>query len=176
MSDQDVTVPAATIRRASGADLAQLESLPFSAGLQTKHGERLDRQDRDEVLYVVACQDDAIIGHLLLKWDCPEDPHVRSLIPPCAEVEDFVVAPDRRGAGIGGRMLEFAGSQCMLRGVRRLGIAAGNGNPAARTMYERRGFVPVPGSTHRVFWQAIDESGREIEDHEDCIYLIKELS
>jgi GNAT superfamily N-acetyltransferase len=144
--------------------------------LRSKHGERLDRQERDEVLYLLAVQNERIIGHLLLKWDCPEDLHVRDLIPSCAEVEDFVVAPDKRGAGVGSRMLDFAGLQCVQRGTTRLGIAVGIGNPAAQSLYERRGFTLVPGSLHRVTWQAIHESGREIEEHEDCRYLTKELS
>jgi GNAT superfamily N-acetyltransferase len=176
MNRSPESAPAFVIRPATRSDLAQLEALPYSAGLRSKHGERLDRQERDEVLYLLAVQNERIIGHLLLKWDCPEDLHVRSLIPTCAEVEDFVVAPEKRGAGVGSRMLDFAGSQCVERGTSRLGIAVGIGNPAAQSLYERRGFTLVPDSLHRVTWQAIDESGRENAEFEDCRYLVKELS
>jgi GNAT superfamily N-acetyltransferase len=153
-----------------------LETLPFSAGLISKHRDRFERQQRDEVLYILATQGPDIIGHLLLKWDGPSHPHVRALISACSEVEDFVVAPDMRGRGVGSEMLAYAGSQCLKRGVTRLGIAVGNENPSARRLYERRGFVPVPGSEHRVSWLAQGESGREVREYEDCVYLVKNLA
>lgn len=163
------------LRLATEADLASLEALPFSAGLPSKHRERYDRQQRDDVVYVLASIGDSIIGHLLLKWNCPSDPHVRALIPLCAEVEDFVVAPELRGLGVGSEMLAYAGSESLERGVTRLGIGVGVENPSARSLYERRGFVLVPGSEHRVSWLTRDDSGREIREHEDCVYLVKDL-
>jgi hypothetical protein len=75
------------LRQATESDLPLLEALPFSAGLRFKHCDRFERQQRDDVIYVVAVAGEEIVGHLLLKWDCPSDPHVRALIPPCAEVE-----------------------------------------------------------------------------------------
>lgn len=163
------------LRMATEADLPTLEALPFSSGLPSKHRDRFERQQRDEVLYVLASLGDRIIGHLLLKWDCPSDPHVRALVPPCAEVEDFVVAPDLRGQGIGSEMLTNAGSQSLERGGTRLGIGVGVENPSARWLYERRGFVLVPGSEHRVSWLSPDASGREVREYEDCVYLVRKL-
>ena len=164
------------LRPATGADLQKLEALPFSAGLPTKHRDRFERQQRDEVLYVLATVGDEIIGHLLLKWDAPSDSHVRVAVPPCAEVEDFVVAPHLRGRGIGSEMLAFAGVRSVERSVTRLGIAVGVENPSARALYERRGFVLVPGSEHRVSWLAPGEAGRDIQEHEECVYLVKDLA
>lgn len=164
------------LRQAKEADLPALEALPFSGGLSSKHRDRFERQQRDEVVYVLATVEDEVIGHLLLKWDAPSDPHVRVLVPPCAEVEDFVVAPHLRGQGIGSEMLAFAGTQSLKRGVDRLGIGVGIENLSARALYERRGFVLVPGSEHRVSWLAKDGAGREVRQHEDCVYLIKDLA
>lgn len=176
MNDLGQSVDDLHLRPATERDMPELEALPFSAGLASKHQDRFERQQRDEVLYVLAVRGADIIGHLLLIWDCPSHPHVRALVPSCSEVEDFVVAPHLRGMGIGSQMLECASMQSLERGVTRIGIAVGVGNPSARSLYERRGFVLVPGSEHRVSWLAREGSGRQIREYEDCLYLVKELS
>lgn len=176
MSDPGRRADQVHLRRVTGADIPKQEALPFSAGLRSKHRDRYERQQHDEIIYLLALQSERIVGHLLLKWDCPSDPHVRALIPPCAEVEDFVVAPEMRGLGIGSEMLAYAGSQCLKHGVTRLGIAVGNENPSARSLYERCGFVYLPGSEHCVSWLARDESGREVREYEDCVYLVRDLA
>ena len=97
------------------------------------------------------------------------------MIPSCAEIEDFVVEPGQTGQGVGSAMLEFAVELCRERGEARLGLAVGKENPHAWGLYERRGFVLVPESDHRVTWLARDADGREFEEHDDCVYLIKAL-
>lgn len=164
------------IRAASRADIPPLVALPFSGGLSAKHRDRIERQDRGEALYLLALLGDRIIGHLLLKWNGSEHEFVRRRVPSCAEVEDFVVDPGLRGRGVGGALLDAADTQCRERGVTRLGLAVGLGNPSARAIYEHRGYVLVPGSEHRVSWLQPDPTGREVEAHEDCVYLVKELS
>ncbi len=164
------------LRLASDGDVPALKALPFSGGLPGKHAGRLARQGRDEAGYLLAVSDGAIIGHLLLKWDCPEDAAVRALVGPCAEIEDFVVDPALTGRGVGSAMLEHASGLCRERGETRLGLAVGVGNTYARGFYERRGFILVPHSEHRVTWLFLDPSGRHIEDGEDCVYLVKELA
>jgi GNAT superfamily N-acetyltransferase len=164
------------LRLAQDADEPSLRALPFSSGMPGKHRQRLDRQARGEASYLLAGDARMIIGHLLLKWDCPEDSLVRALVRTCAEIEDFVVDPALTGRGIGSAMLEFAAGLCRDRGETRLGLAVGLENPYAREFYERRGFVPVPASAHRVTWLAPTPSGQEIEEAEECIYLEQELS
>ena len=101
----------------------------------------------------------------------------RSQVPACAEIEDFTVASSHsQRQGIGSAMLERAAALCRERGESRLGLGVGQDNPDARRLYERRGFRLVPGSAHRATWLAPDGHGGEIEEHEDCVYLLKELS
>ncbi|MBA2776545.1 MAG: GNAT family N-acetyltransferase [Chloroflexia bacterium] len=164
------------LRLATEADLAELKALPFSGGLPSKHDSRYARQLAGEVVYLLALIDDEIVGHLLLKWNGPEHPRVRSLAPSCAEIEDFVVKAALRGRGIGSAMLDHAATLCLNRGVTRLGLGVGLGNPTAHDLYERRGFALVPNSEHRVTWLAPDSHGREFEEHDDCVYLLTELS
>ncbi len=164
------------IRAALESDVPRLEALPFSAGLRSKHRERLARQVAGQVKYILAVDEGWIIGHLILKWNCPEHPDLRRLIPSCAEIEDFVVAPDQRSGGVGSAMLEFAARECHKHRETRLGLAVGKENPHAWGLYERRGFVLVPESDHRVTWLARDLTGHEVEEFEDCVYLMKELA
>ncbi len=164
------------IREAAHADIPHLLALPFSGGLSLKHQDRIERQGRDEARYLLAVRGGRIIGHLLLKWDGPFDERVRKLVPACAEVEDFVVAPEWRGQGAGGALLTAADERCRERGVQWIGLSVGLENPSARAIYEHRGYVPVPGSEHRVSWLQPDGSGGEVEAHEDCVYLVKDLA
>jgi GNAT superfamily N-acetyltransferase len=161
------------IRPAIEADLSILEDLPFSAGLKSKHAERLDRQAQDQAVYVMAEFGGVIVGHLLLKWDCPSAPELRAVAPPCAEVEDFVVQPDLRSQGIGSRMLTFADDLCRARGVSHIGLGVGLENPSARTIYEHRGYILVPDSRHLVTWPQLDAEGNPETGSEWCVYLVK---
>ena len=177
MSGQrSLPVESLQIRAAFHADIAELVALPFSGGLPSKHLDRVERQGRGEALYLLALIDDRIIGHLLLKWNGPDAVDVRRLVPSCAEIEDFVVAPALRGRGVGSALLEAADDRCRERGIPVLGLAVGLGNPFARAIYEHRGYALVPGSKHRVTWLQPDGMGRKVEGHEDCVYLVKELS
>lgn len=162
------------LRLARDADVPSLMALSFSGGLPGKHAGRLARQRDDEAGYLLAVADGAIIGHLLLKWDCPEHAAVRPLVGSCAEIEDFVVDSGLTGRGVGSAMLEHVARLCRERGELRLGLAVGVGNTHARGFYEHRGFVFVPGSVHRVTWLFHDPSGRHMEEGEDCVYLVKE--
>lgn len=176
MSKSGSTVDNLELRPARDADVPSLIALPFSGGLPGKHANRLARQDRDEARYLVAVVDDQIIGHLLLKWDCPEDATVRPLVGSCAEVEDFVVDPALTGRGVGSAMLDHAARLCRARGETRLGLAVGLEITYARGFYERRHFWLVHLSKHCATWLARDPSGREIEEGEDCVYMVKELA
>jgi GNAT superfamily N-acetyltransferase len=164
------------MRPATEFDLPQLEALPFSGGLPSKHRDRLLRQLGGQAVYVLAKQEVEIVGHLLLKWDCPEDRHVRTITASCAEIEDFVVKPALRRQGIGSAMLDHAARLCLDRGIANLGLGVGLGNPDARALYERRGFALVPESDHRVTWTARDAQGHEFKEHDDCVYLVKDLT
>ncbi len=176
MSQERTAPEGLKVRVARRLDLTELLALRFSAGLPGKHEVRLDRQTRGEAAYILAVREGRIIGHLLIKWDCPEEPEIQRLVASCAEIEDFVVDPELTGQGVGSTMLEYAAGCCRQRSESRLGLAVGNENHHARGLYERRGFVMVPGSAHRVTWLTQDHAGQPIEEGEDCVYLVKELA
>lgn len=165
-----------TIRPLAADELAQLERAPWSSGLKEKHRQRFQRQGEGKVVYLIFWQGDTPVGHLLLKWSGPHDPHVASRITDCAEIEDFVVRQDLRSQGIGRRVLEHAAALTRERGMARLGLSVGLDNPRARALYERVGFTQADVGTVVVRWQGPTPDGGKRWYEQQCIYLVKELA
>ncbi|MBA2277769.1 MAG: GNAT family N-acetyltransferase [Chloroflexia bacterium] len=163
------------IRLATNVDLSALMAAPWSSGLPEKHRDRFERQVRGETAYLLAEVDGAIIGHLLLKWDGPSDEPVRSLLPPCVEIEDFVVELELRSRGIGAMLLAHAAKMTRERGLTRLGLAVGIGNTRARSLYERSGFTAADIPEFDVRWQYRAPDGSLRWEGERCIYMVKVL-
>lgn len=59
---------------------------------------------------------------------------------PAALLEDLVVAPDRRGLGIGGALLEAARAVARTAGCTRITLLTDADNAAAKRLYARCGF------------------------------------
>ncbi|MEO1015483.1 MAG: GNAT family N-acetyltransferase [Pseudomonadota bacterium] len=60
-----------------------------------------------------------------------------------AIIEDFVVSPDHRGAGLGRALLDAIFAEAERRGAGRLLLETGRGNAAAQKLFERAGFAPM---------------------------------
>ena len=60
---------------------------------------------------------------------------------PVATLEDLVVAPAARGAGLGSRLLEAAIEHARQRGCLRLTLLTDGDNVEAQRLYKRQGFV-----------------------------------
>lgn len=163
------------IRWARAVDLPVLTSAPWTAGLPEKHGERLGRQEHGDAAYLLAVLDGCIVGHLLLKWDGPCGAPLRSTLPPCAEIEDFVVAPEHRSRGIGAGLLAHAARITADRGLTRLGLGVGVDNHRARTLYERSGFMIQDVPEFDVRWQYRTPDGEMAWGSERCLYMVKPL-
>lgn len=58
-----------------------------------------------------------------------------------ALLEDLVVAPAHRGAGLGGQMIAHALTEARAAGCRRVTLLTDRDNAGARRFYTRRGFV-----------------------------------
>jgi GNAT superfamily N-acetyltransferase len=153
-----------------------LETVPWSAGLPAKHRARFARQQLGEVVYLIAWTAQIPIGHMLIHWTGPQHEPIASRLAGCAEIEDFVVRPDLRSRGIGRRMLAVAEDLARQRGLRRLGLGVGLGNPRARALYEAVGYHDSGLGVYVVRWQYIGRDGHTHWDQESCIYLVKELT
>ena len=164
------------IRLATHDDLPAFLSLEWSAGLPSKFADRLMMQDAGQVEYPIALIDGTIVGYLLLKWNGPEEPLLKAKLPQCAEIEDFAVAGELQGQGIGTELLAFADERARLYGEERIGLGVGILNDGARALYERSGFREMPLSEHKVTWLAPRGDGQPAVESETCVYMMKDLA
>jgi GNAT superfamily N-acetyltransferase len=70
-------------------------------------------------------------------------------VAPYAVIEDFYLAPQLRGHGVGIRMLEYACARAEGRGSQFIQAALRPGEQAARRLYQQFGFSDAPQSLWR---------------------------
>ena len=58
-------------------------------------------------------------------------------------VDGLFVAPQARGRGVGSALLEAVLREARWRGLDEVRLAVADGNPRARALYERHGFLPA---------------------------------
>lgn len=70
---------------------------------------------------------------------------LRPLAPGAAELKRMYVVPDWRGRGVSGAVLSALEQAAVARGWRTLRLETGPAQVAAIRLYERSGYVPIPG-------------------------------
>jgi GNAT superfamily N-acetyltransferase len=70
-------------------------------------------------------------------------------VAPYAAIEDFYLAPQLRGRGVGTRMLDYACARAEGRGSKFIQAALGPQESAARRLYQQFGFSDSPRSVWR---------------------------
>lgn len=157
------------VRRATDPDLLGLLSVKPDEIL---HRERLSRQERGEVTYLIAGDSrHPILGYVLLKWrgDERHDQH--------PVLEDLLVRPEFRGRGIGTRLLLHAEALCRERGVSRLGLGVNpTENPRALALYERLGYRDSGEPPHFDVYAYTDEYGQRRLYEDWTLFLVKDLT
>ena len=149
-------------------------ALPY--GPPEKHAERLERQRRGLVTYLIAWDQDLPVGHALLKWGGAEEQHIASALEgSCPDVEDLLVLAAYRSRGVGTQMLQAAELLVRERGFRCLGLSVDVRNPRAQALYERLGFRDAGLGPHDERGEYVDRDGQVTTWEETCIYLIKTL-
>ena len=79
---------------------------------------------------------------------------------PVALLDEMYVAPEARGAGVGGAIVERLVAECRRDGVSAIEINVDEGDVDARRFYERHGFSPTEaGSTERALYYWRELSG-----------------
>jgi GNAT superfamily N-acetyltransferase len=164
------------VRPLGESEVERLIGAPWPGGRPERHRDRLARQRRGEVLYLVGWLANDPVGHLLLQWSGPEAEPLASRITDCAEIQDFVVRPDLRSQGVGRRMLTITEELTRRRGLQRLGLYVGLDNPRARAFYERAGFVEAGFGALPLRWQYRGPDGEQHWHEETGVYLVKELA
>ncbi|MEM9251400.1 MAG: GNAT family N-acetyltransferase [Planctomycetota bacterium] len=85
---------------------------------------------------LVAELDRQVVGLVNLLWIVSTAIGGRAAI-----LEDFVVAPDQRGHGIGSRLLDEAARVATDAGCGRIALMTDHDNASAQRLYERHGFA-----------------------------------
>lgn len=152
------------IRDATPADLPELIGVKPDAPL---HRERLERQARGEVTYLVAgVAEQPVLGYVLIKW------HGDSRHNEFPMLEDLLVRPPVRGRGVGARLMLHAESLCRARGLNRLGLGVNpTDNPRAKELYERLGYHDAGEPPRYDVYAVTDETGQR-RLYEDCWILL----
>jgi GNAT superfamily N-acetyltransferase len=163
------------VRQAEKKELTSLE-LAFPFGPAEKHAERLERQNRGEVLYLIAWYKGEPVGHALLKWQGASEVHIMAYFEgQCPDVEDLYVKASMRSKSVGRQILRKAEHLAKLRGYIRIGLSVDVGNTRAKTLYTRLGYQDAQLGEHYERGEYIDADGHLQQWEEKCTYLIKTL-
>ncbi len=151
------------------------QHLPY--GPPEKHAERLKRQEKGEVTYLVAWYDGVPVGHALLKWRGATEAHLVSHFQgSCPDVEDLLVDRRYRSRGIGTQLLQAAERLVADSGFRQIGLAVDTRNKGAHNLYKRLGFRSIGLPPHHERGEYVDQNGRPASWEEVCIYMVKTLN
>lgn len=156
------------IRAATLSDLPELIGVKPDALL---HRERLERQGRGEVTYLVAgAPGHPVLGYVLVKWR--GDSRHREF----PMLEDLLVRPPFRSRGIGARLLSHAEALSRARGLVRLGLGVNpSDNPRAQALYERLGYQDAHEPPRYDVYAITDETGQRRLYEDRWILLTKKL-
>jgi GNAT superfamily N-acetyltransferase len=165
---------AAQIRTLEEAHMAALAG-EGALGPRVKHQDRLERQARGAVVYLVAWERDRPVGHVLVKWAGAQEEPVASGLQACPDLEDLLVVPDRRSQGTGSRLLVRAEELALARGYRQVGLSVGLTETAVRSWYERLGYHDAGLGSYWERGDYVDEHGRRHQWEEEVRYLVKQL-
>ncbi len=163
------------IRPVHETDLPVLATRFFQDGT-AKHTERYARQQKGEVVYLVALCEGQPVGHALLKWHGSQDAPVASHLEfACPDIEDVFVLAEFRSQGIGSQLLGFAEQLAIDHGYVHVGLSVAKTNESARRLYERLGYKDARFGEYSEQGESIDSQGQPRRWKEICIYLIKDL-
>ncbi len=165
----------AEIRPVCETDLSVLATHFFQGGT-AKHTERYARQQKGEVVYLVAFCEGQPVGHALLKWHGSQDVPVASHLEfACPDIEDVFVLAELRSQGIGSQLLSCAEQLAVHHGYAHIGLSVAKANESARLLYERLGYQDACLGEYSERGESIDSQGQFQPWKEICIYLIKDL-
>lgn len=163
------------VRAATRKDLLLLER-HLAGGPPEKHADRLERQQRGEVVYLVAWHEDVPIGHALLKWQGAAEDYIAAMFQgTCPDVEDLYVTEVCRSQGVGTQILREAARLVAERGFRNIGLGVDVNNPRAQALYRRLGFQDSGLEPHYERYEYVDREGHSTFWEETCLYLVKPL-
>lgn len=110
--------------------VSEIEEASFSAPWSVSAFRTLFQRDR--VRFLVAESEDGVIGHAVLWYALDE-----------AELANLAVAPEERGRGVAGVLVDRLIEECRAVGVRRIFLEVRESNRVALRLYRGKGFQEV---------------------------------
>ena len=128
---------------------------------------RLCQQVEEDSTYLIAWEDAQPVGHAHIAWS---GTHLG--LP---EIQDVFVLPEKRRRGIAAQLTEAAEEEARARGWNSISISVSQeGNPAARLLYAKLGYVDAGVEPVRVSGP-IMLRGRPFDVDDTLVYLRKPL-
>jgi ribosomal-protein-alanine N-acetyltransferase len=127
---EEIEVEVMEMRECHIDDVARIEFDSFSTPWSPSFFQKAMRDEKTHA--IVALVDGDVVGYAVF-W----------VIGDYAEVGDIAVQRDRRGMGIGDRLLKDATAICRLLGVASLFLEVRESNTAARGLYRKNGFMEI---------------------------------
>ncbi|MBS7615361.1 GNAT family N-acetyltransferase [Candidatus Bathyarchaeota archaeon] len=154
------------------------------SGTKREYENYLHLQKEGKATFLVAWEDKAPVGRLLIRWDGSlEIPRIVDRMPIAAKFagypsfENIEVRLDRRGRGIGTALIKYAEQLARQRKFERAVIEVDIDNPRARALYERLGYAELGLGVFTTSGTYVDDAGHIVEwTNGPQVLLIKKLS
>jgi len=148
-----------SVKQLEAADVAAVDRrLPLS---------RLRQPAEESSTYLIAWDGDQPVGHAHIAWS-----GTHLAVP---ELQDVFVLPEQRRRGIASELTRAAEADARSRGWDRISLSVSqDGNPDARELYEKLGFVEAGLEPVRVSGEILIR-GRPLQVDDTLVYLAKSL-
>jgi GNAT superfamily N-acetyltransferase len=148
-----------SITRLTPGDVAEVDRhLPLN---------RLCQQVEEGSTYLIARDDGRPVGHAHLAW--------RGTHLGLPEIQDVFVLPQHRRRGIASRLTRAAEDEARAEGWDRISLSVSrDGNPQARRLYDKLGYVDAGAEPVRVLG-TIMLRGLPIDVDDTLVYLVRGL-
>lgn len=164
------------IRQAQREELPVLEQKLSAKGIPWFHKEKIDTQEHDKGIWLIAWHDNQPVGHFQVRWTGSQDAVINMHLKNYAHLEAGGVKEEYRRQGIGTKLIQESEKLAKARGFHRIGMAVGSSdNPNARRLYEKLGYTDWGHGEFITQWEYLDEKGERKFEKELCIYLTKKL-
>ena len=147
--------------------MKQLEAADVAAVDRRLPLSRLRQPAEESSTYLIAWDGDQPVGHAHIAWS-----GTHLAVP---EIQDVFVLPEQRRRGIASELTRAAEAEARSRGWDRISLSVSqDGNPDARQLYEKLGYVDAGLEPVRVSGEILIR-GRPLQVDDTLVYLAKSL-
>ena len=147
--------------------MKQLEAADVAAVDRRLPLSRLRQPAEESSTYLIAWDGDQPVGHAHIAWS-----GTHLAVP---EIQDVFVLPEQRRRGIASELTRAAEADARSRGWDRISLSVSqDGNPDARQLYEKLGYVDAGLEPVRVSGEILIR-GRPLQVDDTLVYLAKSL-